>query len=331
MRLGNAPDFSKAVLEEMYPTVYRFAISVFPSKDDDVVTSPYNSIFSLQCLYEHADCVFPVDNEALQRICEAANANLSRNKPPSGAIETEKDNVLVKVKGSNITEIGTEAKKAKPFDKMNNIVAHLLSNLTSSMRFEGKLNIDLNEITMNLVPYPKMHFLLSSMAPLYTLADSKLLPRNLDQSFKDVLASDHQLITSTPLSGRYVAIGLFLRGDITIGDVSRNIEKMKKDAKMIYWNKEGFKYGLCDVAPVGQQKSILCLANNTSISGIFRNFEKRFETLFKRKVYTHHYTEYMELSKFSEAIETVKTLSSDYMSLENVEEPEMIPRYTPIF
>lgn len=49
---------------------------------------------------------------------------------------------------------------------MNNIVGHLLSNLTCSMRFSGKLNVDLNEITMNLVPFPKLHFLISSMAPM---------------------------------------------------------------------------------------------------------------------------------------------------------------------
>ncbi len=39
------------------------------------------------------------------------------------------------------------------------------------MRFEGSLNVDLNEITMNLVPFPRMHFLLPSVSPLYMLAD----------------------------------------------------------------------------------------------------------------------------------------------------------------
>ena len=52
---------------------------------------------------------------------------------------------------------------------MNMIVGHLLSNLTCSMRFSGKLNVDLNEITMNLVPFPKLHFLLSSMSPMESL------------------------------------------------------------------------------------------------------------------------------------------------------------------
>jgi len=56
---------------------------------------------------------------------------------------------------------------------MNSIIAHLLSNLTSSMRFSGKLNVDLNEITMNLVPFPKLHFLLGSMSPLQLLLNKK--------------------------------------------------------------------------------------------------------------------------------------------------------------
>ena len=57
------------------------------------------------------------------------------------------------------------------------IIAHLLSNLTCSMRFDGVLNLDLNEITMNLVPYPELHLLTSSIVPLYSLSDTNLQPR----------------------------------------------------------------------------------------------------------------------------------------------------------
>lgn len=44
----------------------------------------------------------------------------------------------------------------------------------SSMRFEGTLNVDFNEISMNLVPFPDLHFLISSLAPLYSLMDTKV-------------------------------------------------------------------------------------------------------------------------------------------------------------
>ena len=43
-------------------------VSVFPSEDDDVVTSPYNAMLSCAALAEHADCVMPVENQALMDI-----------------------------------------------------------------------------------------------------------------------------------------------------------------------------------------------------------------------------------------------------------------------
>jgi len=60
---------------------------------------------------------------------------------------------------------------------MNNIVANMLLHMTSSSRFDGSLNVDVNEITMNLVPFPRMHFLVSSLTPLYALADVHIPPR----------------------------------------------------------------------------------------------------------------------------------------------------------
>ena len=54
--------------------------------------------------------------------------------------------------------------------------------MLSSARFEGSLNVDLNEITMNLVPFPRMHYLVSSQTPLYSLADVKIPARRLYDS-----------------------------------------------------------------------------------------------------------------------------------------------------
>ncbi len=54
--------------------VFRFTASVFPSEDDDVVTSPYNALLSLARLVEHADCVLPLENQALMDIVERAHS-----------------------------------------------------------------------------------------------------------------------------------------------------------------------------------------------------------------------------------------------------------------
>lgn len=51
------------MLEDEFPEVYRFVTSVYPSGEDDVITSPYNSILAMKELNEHADCVLPIDNQ----------------------------------------------------------------------------------------------------------------------------------------------------------------------------------------------------------------------------------------------------------------------------
>jgi tubulin epsilon len=121
---------------------------------------------------------------------------------------------------------------------MNNIIAHVLSNLTCSMRFEGILNVDFNEITMNLVPYPDLHFLVSSLAPLYSVIEPKLQPRRPDEIFNDIYSPDHQLIQCNPKAHTYLAMGLILRGNISFSDVNRNIKMLrdKKDLNFVYWN-----------------------------------------------------------------------------------------------
>ncbi|KAF1786464.1 Tubulin, conserved site [Phytophthora cactorum] len=137
------------LLEDQYPDVYRFATVVFPSEDDDVVTSPYNSMLTL-CL--------PIENEALMDLCakidrgtpvdlrELEHFYKSGKGPPTTATKQAKKKRVAARPGTQ--------KKTSAFGEMNNIVARLLTNLTSSMRFKGSLNVDLNEITTNLVPFP---------------------------------------------------------------------------------------------------------------------------------------------------------------------------------
>jgi len=55
-------------LADEYPDIYKFISSVFPSEEDDVITSPYNTTFASEKLIEYADCVFPIDNDSLLKI-----------------------------------------------------------------------------------------------------------------------------------------------------------------------------------------------------------------------------------------------------------------------
>lgn len=211
----------------------------------------------------------------------------------------------------------TKPSQEKPFDHMNNIVANLLLNMTSSARFEGSLNIDLNEITMNLVPFPKLHYLISSLTPLYSLIDVNLPVSRLDQMFTDAFSKDYQLIKADPKRNLYLACALIVRGKAEVSDIRRNIQRLKPGLKFIHWNQEGWKTGLCAIAPVGLPYSLLSLANNTCIQTTFQNLKHRFMKLYKRKAHVHHYSnvDNFEHSVFDESLESLNYLINEYEML----------------
>lgn len=319
-------------LSEEYPELYRFSATVFPSEDDDVITSPYNSILSLNELIEYSDCVMPIDNQSLIDICNQVDkysekeqktgkkilsSNIIETSKPkiiSGKLVTKSDgkensNEDKKIINQNISNI----KKSKPYDKMNSLIANLLSNFTCSMRFEGSLNVDINDITMNLVPFPRLHFLSSSISPLYHVLDKSLEPRKSDQIFSDIFHKDYQLITmNNYYEGIYLASALIARGNLTISDINYNISRIKNKLKMVHWNHEGFKIGLCNQPPVNMSYGILCLSNNTAIGDSFSELHNRFNKLFRVKAHVHHYTEYMDIEYFANCDKNVSSLIEEY-------------------
>ncbi|XP_032340612.1 tubulin epsilon chain isoform X2 [Camelus ferus] len=301
--------FLLKVLEDEFPEVYRFVTSIYPSGEDDVITSPYNSILAMKELNEHADCVLPIDNQSLFDIISKIELMMN-----SGKLGT-----VIKPKSLVTSSAGTSKKRQeKPFDKMNNIVANLLLNLTSSARFEGSLNMDLNEISMNLVPFPQLHYLVSSLTPLYTLADVNIPPRRLDQMFSDAFSKDHQLIRADPKHSLYLACALMVRGNVQISDLRRNIERLKPSLQFVSWNQEGWKTSLCSVPPVGHTHSLLALANNTCVKPTFIELRERFMRLYKKKAHLHHYLqiEGMEEGCFTEAVSSLSALIQEYNQLD---------------
>ena len=75
------------LLQDEFPETYRFTASIFPSEDDDVVTSPYNAMLSLAELTQHADAVLPLENQALLDICSLLDSKLKPTVKP-GSLAT---------------------------------------------------------------------------------------------------------------------------------------------------------------------------------------------------------------------------------------------------
>ena len=84
----------------------------------------------MHTLLEHMDVNASLDNEAIHDICRR---NLDIERPT--------------------------------YTNLNRLVVQCISSLTASLRFDGELNVDITELQTNLVPYPRIHFMLTAYAP----------------------------------------------------------------------------------------------------------------------------------------------------------------------
>ena len=132
----------------------------------------------------------------------------------------------------------------------------------SASRFEGSLNVDLNEIIMNLVPFPRLHYLIPAMTPLYNVQGVGLLPRRLKERRKERkhiyffldwiklfqmlfleivscwrltlnMECENNVTLMILYMPRYLACALMLRGKASISDVRKNIERQVEVQCMI--------------------------------------------------------------------------------------------------
>eukprot|EP00769_Ergobibamus_cyprinoides_P003314 gnl/Ergobibamus_cyprinoides/4573.p1 GENE.gnl/Ergobibamus_cyprinoides/4573~~gnl/Ergobibamus_cyprinoides/4573.p1 ORF type:complete len:175 (+),score=31.68 gnl/Ergobibamus_cyprinoides/4573:54-527(+) len=129
----------------------RLAVSVFPSPErDDVMASPFNSVLSLSHLLDSADVIVPFENERLAQLAQRPSG-----PPGSGS-------------GSATAAAAAAAAKADklPWRKMNSIISSVMCDATASMRFGGALNVDINELAMNLVPFSRLSLACPALAPL---------------------------------------------------------------------------------------------------------------------------------------------------------------------
>lgn len=130
-------------LNEEYADKLSFNFSILPGSanggNSDVVVEPYNSVLALNTLIEHSHATFTIENSALNRICQKQ----------------------LKMKHASLGDL-------------NHIIAQVMSNTTASLRFPGfQNNCDIRKLSTNLIPFPRLHFLMQAQAPLIRKDESK--------------------------------------------------------------------------------------------------------------------------------------------------------------
>jgi|UniRef100_A0A7S2UF05 tubulin alpha len=268
----------------------KMTFTVSPSSAmSSAVVEPYNAVLSTHSLLEHTDLAFALDNEALYNVCKKS---LDIERPT--------------------------------FSNLNRLIAQVVSSLTVSLRFDGSLNIDMNDFPTTLVPYPRIHFLMSSYAPLISNAKAFHEKHSVSELTNAVLTDPVTMMTGCdPRRGKYMSCCLMYRGDVVPIEVNGAMSAVKSNraVQFVDWCPTGFKCGINGQPPaevpggdLAKVKRAVCMvANNTSIAEAFSRIDHKFDLMYSKRAFVHWYVgEGMEEGEFSEAREDLAALEKDY-------------------
>ena len=289
---GTGSGLGALLLERLsvdYGRKSKLSFTIYPSPQvSTAVVEPYNCVLSTHSLLEHTDVSFMVDNEALYDICRR---NLDIERPT--------------------------------YTNLNRLIAQIISSLTASLRFDGALNVDVTEFQTNLVPYPRIHFVVSSYAPVISAEKAYHEQLSVAEITNSAFEPASMLCKVDPRHGKYMAVCLMYRGDVVPKDVNAAVAtiKTKRTIQFVDWCPTGFKCGINyqppTVVPGGDlakvMRAVAMMSNSTAIAELYSRIDHKFDLMYAKRAFVHWYVgEGMEEGEFSEAREDLAALEKDY-------------------
>jgi tubulin alpha len=150
------------------------------------VVEPYNTVLTTHKSMDLVDCSFIFDNEAVYEIC---NKRLDIQQPT--------------------------------YKNLNQLISQVMSSVTASLRFEGDLNVDLGEFQTNLVPYPRIHFPITSYAPLASSSKAICDVMSIAEITTACTEPTNQMVKCgyEAKNRKYMGCCLLYRGDVATGEM----------------------------------------------------------------------------------------------------------------
>jgi len=246
--------FSKllARLSSQYGKKHKYTITGVPSEGNQGDSGL--SALSFDCLTQAADVVSFYDQSALMKLASSQHG-LGIASP-----------------GSNET---------------SNLVGRVVRGMTGSMRFsgsvpasEGSLSGNLMSLATNLVPYPRIHFMLPGLGGLTSEASSDFYIDGARGYAATGQASSigslsTALTTANRGKGKTIAMSLLCRGVQHYACMSKVMEsRASRNYQFTDWSPTGFAINCYDdSASKMQGPEVLCIENHVNVADIFANWK----------------------------------------------------------